>query len=239
MMFRKPTCSVLALCAVLLVAGCGRSAPTLGAGSTAVAVRSELPAPDPVAAAQSDRTFVLGPFDTVSVSVFGAPELTREGMIDSSGNFSLPLVGQIRAAGQTPAQLETAIADRLRGPYVRNPEVTVSVTKIQSRTVTVDGAVKRPGVYPVSSRTSLQQAVAMAEGAAEFAQLREVVVFRTIDNQRMAARFDLEAIRAGQMADPMVYGDDIVVVGTNDGRRRFREIIQAIPVFGVFAPVVR
>lgn len=231
--------ALCAACAAFALASCAGSSPMISTASTAVEVQRDLPAPDPVALVQADRTFVIGPLDTISVTVFGAPELTREAIVDASGNFSLPLIGAVMAAGRTPAQLETDIANKLRGPYLRNPEVTVSVTKVQSRTVTVDGAVRRPGVYPVMNRTSLQQAIAMAEGAGDYAQLREVVVFRTIGDRRMAALFDLEAIRAGQMADPQVFADDIVVVGTNEGRRRFREIVQAIPVLGVFTPVVR
>lgn len=221
------------------LAACAGSSPTLGPASTAVTVQPELPTPDPLEAARVQRTFVLGPFDEIKVSVFGAEELARAGMVDSSGSFSMPLLGQVTAAGNTPAQLEELIADRLRGRFLRNPEVTVSVTKVQSRTVTVDGAVALPGVYPVVGETTLQQVVAQARGATEFAQLREVVVFRTIDKRRMAALFNLEAIRAGQAVDPQIYSDDIVVVGTNTGRRNFRDIIQAIPVLGVFTPVVR
>lgn len=222
----------------LLLAGCGGSSPTLGPASRAVAVQSELPTPDPLQSLRVQRTFVLGPFDEIKVSVFGAEELTREGMVDSSGGFSMPLLGQVPAAGNTPAQLEQIIADGLRGRFVRNPKVTVSVTKVQSRTVTVDGAVGLPGVYPVVGDTTLQQVVAQARGTTEYAQLKEVVVFRTIDKQRMAALFNLEAIRAGQAADPQIYSDDIVVVGTNNRRRNFRDIIQAIPVLGVFTPVL-
>ena len=230
--------SALASAISLSVAGCAGS-PTLGPASNAVAVQQELPTPDPLQTARIQRTFVLGPFDEIKVNVFGAAELAREGMIDSSGYFSMPLLGQVVAAGKTPAQLEQSIAESLRGRFLRDPEVTVSVTKLQSRTVTVDGAVGLPGVYPVIGDTTLQQVVAQARGTTEYAQLREVVVFRTIESKRMAALFDLSAIRAGQAADPQIYSDDIIVVGTNTRRRNLRDIIQAIPILGVFTPVLR
>lgn len=236
MTFPKKSVPIGAL--ALLLAGCGGSSPTLGPASSAVTVQRDLPTPDPLQALRVQRTFVLGPFDEIKVSVFGADELAREGMVDSSGSFSMPLLGQVQAAGNTPSQLEQVIADGLRGRFVKNPKVTVSVTKVQSRTVTVDGAVGLPGVYPVVGDTTLQQVVAQARGTTEYAQLREVVVFRTIEQKRMAALFNLEAIRAGQAADPQIYSDDIVVVGTNTGRRNFHDIIQAIPVLGVFTPVL-
>lgn len=223
----------------MALSSCAGSAPSLGSQSNAVEVYSELPAPDPSTAVKARNSFVIGPFDTIQVAVLNAPELEREGMVDSSGNFSMPLIGSVQAGGRTPEELERAIADALRGKYVRDPQVTVSLTKVQSRTVTVDGAVRRSGVYPINDKTTLQQAVALAEGGSEFADFSEVVVFRTIDDRRMAALFDLEAIRAGQMQDPQIYGDDIVVVATNEGRRRFRDIVQSVPMLGVFTPVVR
>lgn len=222
----------------LPIVACAGSSPTIGPASTAVSVQSELPAPDVTQPSNLQTEFVLGPLDQITVSVFGAEDLTRSGIIDSSGAFSMPLLGQVVAAGKTPAELEAYIADRLRGDYVRNPQVTVGVTEIRSRTVTVDGAVALPGIYPVMGRTTLQQAVAQARGATEFAQLREVIVFRNINGQKMAALFNLEAIRAGQTVDPQIYGDDVVVVGTNQGRRQFRDIVQSIPVLGVFTPVL-
>lgn len=222
----------------LPVVACAGSSPTIGPASSAVMVARDLPAPDITQPSNLQTAFVLGPLDEITVSVFGAEDLTRSGIIDSSGSFSMPLLGQVMAAGRTPAELEAHIADGLRGNYVRNPQVTVGITQIRSRTVTVDGAVTLPGIYPVVGRTTLQQAVAQARGATEFAQLREVVVFRTINGQKMAALFNLEAIRAGQMIDPQIYGDDVVVVGTNQGRRQLRDIIQAIPVLGVFTPVL-
>ncbi|MFN6934344.1 MAG: polysaccharide biosynthesis/export family protein [Tsuneonella sp.] len=221
-----------------LLSACAGSSPTLGPASSAVSVQQQLPAPDPLQNSRIQRTFVLGPFDEIKVAVFGAEALTRAGIVDSSGNFSMPLLGQVPASGKTPEQLEVYIADKLRGDYMRDPEVTVSVTEIRSRTLTVDGAVMLPGIYPVVGETTLQQAVAQARGTSEYAQLREVVVFRTIKGQKMAALFDLEAIRAGQTPDPQVYGDDIIVVGTNKARRNFKDIVSSIPVLGVFTPVL-
>jgi polysaccharide export outer membrane protein len=182
------------------------------------------------------RDFRIGPFDTIAVAVFNAPDLAREGMVDSTGTFPMPLIGPIQVAGLTPDQVGAQIADRLRGRYVRNPQVTVAVREVRSRRLTVDGAVRQPGIYPIIGRMTLQQAIATARGADENARLDEVVIFRNVNNQQLAARFDLRSIRAGQLTDPEVYPDDIVLVGDNAGRRRLREILQAIPILGVFTP---
>ncbi len=229
---------IFGLAACGFLAACASSAPTLGSASTAVEVRSELPTPDPMQAARLSQVYIMGPFDSISVSVLRSEDMTRKGLIDAAGNFSLPLIGQIAAAGKTPQEFEQLVADKLRGSYFTDPQVTVTVLEISERTVTVDGAVKQPGVYPINGRSTLQQTVALARGPNEFAELKEVVVFRRIDGQNMAALFDMQAIRSGQAADPAIYPEDIVVVGANEGRRRFLDIVQVLPVLGVFSPVL-
>lgn len=229
---------IFAASAVLLAPGCA-SGPRLDEDATAVRVTSSLPAPDIDAAPENMPAYRIGAFDTIAVEVFGAEDLGREGMVESSGTFTLPLIGAVQAAGLTTAELSTQIADKLRGRYVRDPQVTVNVREIRSRLVTVDGAVNQPGIYPVIGDMSLLQAIATARGTGEFAQLDEVVIFRTVEGESMAARFSLSDIRTGRTPDPRVYGNDIVVVGENAARRRFKDIMQAIPILGVFTPVVR
>jgi polysaccharide export outer membrane protein len=102
--------------------------------------------------------------------------------------------------------------------------------------ITVDGQVNKPGLYPVIGRMTLLRAVATAEGANEYAKLQDVVVFRTVDGQQMAARFDLKAIRTGQYEDPEVFANDVVLVGNNTARRLFRDALTIAPA--VFTPLV-
>lgn len=224
--------------AASLVGGCTRSSGGIAPGASAVAVQETLPPPDPMARSNDLQTYRIGPFDKVSINVFGATELTREVTVDSSGAIAMPLIGQIQAAGMTTAELGGAVAERLRGRYLRNPQVSVGVTEMRSQRFTVDGAVNAPGVYPVVGRMSLMQAIASARGATEFAALERIAIFRTVNNQRMAAVFNLRDIREGRYADPQIYADDVVVVGESGSRRFWRDIIQAIPVLGVFTPLV-
>lgn len=222
----------------LLVGGCAASIPDLSPNATAVQVSSDLPPPTTDAPTLDPRLFRIGPSDTLSIQVFGVPDLTREGMVDATGGFSMPLIGMVHAAGLTPEQLATSIAQQLRGRYVRDPQVTVSVREVRSQRITIDGGVNHPGIYPVPGRLTLQQAVALAQGATEFAQTSQIVVFRMIGGRSMAARFSLDAIRAGLAPDPQVYADDVIVVGDSASRRRFRDILQALPALGVFTQLL-
>lgn len=228
------------LVTILLLASlsaCAQSYGGLGPNSTAVRVASELPPPDSTSLTAGQSTYRIGPYDNIRIQFLGVEDLDREGAVDASGTFSLPLIGNMMVAGKTPREVEAEIADALRGRYLRDPQVTVSIREIRSQRVTVDGAVTQPGVYPVVGDLSLIQAVALARGTTEFANIDRVVVFRTVDNQRMAAMFSLRAIREGALADPVIYGNDTVVVGESGGRRTFREILQIIPALGVFIPL--
>jgi len=180
----------------------------------------------------------IAPMDVIRVEVFGAPELTREAEVDAAGNFSVPLAGAIRAAGKSPAEFSDAVASQLRGRYLKSPQVSVNIVKAQAKTFTVDGAVKQPGNYPIVGKMTLQQAIATAHGADSAANLNNVVIFRTVNNQKTAALFSLKAIRAGQLNDPEIYGNDIVIVGESAARRFFRDFGNMFPLLGAFVPVL-
>ncbi len=179
----------------------------------------------------------IGVGDKLSVRVFQVPDLSFDALtVDTSGNIQMPLIGAVRAAGLNSGQLSADIATRLSAQYLRNPQVTVTVTEAASQKITVDGAVTKPGVYEMRGATSLLQAVAMAEGPTRVADLTKVAVFRTIDGQRSVALFDLAAIRQGRADDPSVLGDDVIVVDTSRLNSAMREIVGAIPALSIFRP---
>lgn len=178
----------------------------------------------------------IGASDELNIKVFQIPDLTFEEIfVDASGNLQMPMIGTVRAQGLTPEELSTEMERLLREKYLRNPQVSVTVTEAANQKVTVDGAVTKPGVYRMQGRTTLLQAVAMAEGPTRVADLGSVAIFRTVDDRRMVALFDLGQIRAGRMADPYIQGDDIVVVDTSRLSANMRDILAALPGLAVFA----
>jgi polysaccharide export outer membrane protein len=173
------------------------------------------------------------------VSIFGAPELGSTGLVDGAGNFSMPLAGTLHVAGLTPEEISAAVETKLRGAYVKNPHVALNVKQTgNQQAVTVDGEVQQPGIYPVTGQMTLQQAIATAHGASDTANIRNVVVFRTVNNQKMAALFDLKLIRSGRAPDPAIYGNDIVVVGQSAIQKFLRNTTMAFPLVGRFIPLV-
>ena len=158
----------------------------------------------PLAAVAPDA-YRLGPLDELLVTVFREPDLSAKDLpVDLNGSVSLPLLGQVQASGRTSAELAAAIAQGLNRRYLRDAQVTVSVTKPVNFSVTIDGEVKKPGVYQIPGSLTLVQAIALGEGTTEYARQNEVIVFRTIAGQRYVARFDLHEIRSARAPDPAI-----------------------------------
>jgi polysaccharide export outer membrane protein len=203
----------------------------LGAGAkaqalAAAALRAEAPA-SPVTG-----DYKIGPEDTLEIDVFQLSDLNRTAQVDSSGRILLPLIGQVQAAGKTSEQLSHDIADQLGEKYVKNPQVTVVVKDAQGQRITVDGAVGQPGVYTLTGPTTLMQAVALAKGPdSKLANLHKVVVYRMVNTQRVTTNYDLQSIRDGKTADPLIYGKDVIVVDQSGGRSFMRDL-------GTVAPIV-
>jgi len=180
--------------------------------------------------------YKIAPMDMLTVKVFKSQDLTGDYQVDLAGNISMPLVGEVPAANLTTAQLDQELTKVLGQKYFEHPDVAVGIKASTRRSVTVDGAVKEAGTFPISGSTSLMQAVALAGGTTEDANVRRVAVFRTIGGQRQAAAFDLAAIRHGQSQDPPVYPGDIVIVDGSAIKEGFKRFTQAFPLFSIFRP---
>lgn len=207
-------------------------------GDLTVVQGNELP-PPVVSDFRPERPDIyrLGPLDKLRVDVFGVTELQNmEFQLDAAGRLTFPFVGPISASGMSIDELSAAIADGLRGRYVLDPKVAVNLTQQQSQLVTVEGSVVEPGVFPVTSNTTLLRAIAQAKGLSEFAKVEQIVILRTVDSQRMAALYDLRQIRSGVYADPAIYANDVIVVGDSPQRRMFRDFLQLTPL--LTAPLI-
>ena len=204
-----------------------------GAGAKAQALAAAALRDQPVMAGASGD-YKIGPEDTLEIDVFQLSDLNRTAQVDSSGRILLPLIGQVQAAGKTSEQLSHDIADELGRKYVNNPQVTVVVKDAQGQRITVDGAVGQPGVYSLTGPTTLMQAVALAKGPdTKLANLHKVVVYRMVNAQRVTTNYDLQSIRDGKTADPLIYGKDVIVVDQSGGRSFLRDLGTVAPIVSV------
>jgi polysaccharide export outer membrane protein len=180
--------------------------------------------------------YIIGPDDVISVDVFQIPDLSRTVQVDSEGNILLPLLGSVPAAGRSVAQLSQQVAAAYGNKYVRDPKVTVSVKESESQKVTVNGAVVQPGIYPITSGTTLMQAIALAKGPDTKLASDRVAIFRTVGKNRTEATFNIDDIQSGKVQDPQLQAHDIVVVDTS-GTRRFLQDISPIAPFAVLGAI--
>lgn len=122
------------------------------------------------------ESYELGSGDKLRVLVFDEEDLSGEFQVDGSGMVSMPLIGQVLAEGRTVRELEAAIADSLRGRYLRDPQVSAEV--LEFRPYYILGEVNRPGTYPYTSGLTVMNAVATAEGYTYRANQRVVFIRR-------------------------------------------------------------
>lgn len=173
--------------------------------------------------------------DELAIQVFQEPDLSVASLIvDPSGNVILPLLGQMRAAGHSPQELQIMIERGYAERYLRDPDVAVNLLEVQPQTVSVEGEVEDPGVYQIRPGQTLLTALALAGSPTDTARFDEIIVFRQIAGERHGAIFDLTEIRAGRLDDPRLLPDDVIVVGYSSARGLYKDFIQTAPLIGVF-----
>jgi polysaccharide biosynthesis/export protein len=128
-------------------------------------------------AVAADDNYVLGPEDEVSITVWDNPDLTRKTRINIEGTISFPLIGELRVSGLSALQLEKRLRDMLADGYLVSPQVSVQVTDYRSRKIFVIGEINSPGAYPLTRKTFLIEAIAMAGGVKEDAD-HEIMIVR-------------------------------------------------------------
>lgn len=216
----------------LIVSGCAA-----GPGGSVPYSPVGFGAPDEVLVQRSDEIATIVPMDKLRVTVFQEENVSGDFAVDAAGRIDYPLLGLLEVQGLTAPQLSEMIRTRLASSYFRDPKVQVTLTEAAARTVTVEGAVGRSGIFPIEGQTTLIRAVALANGTTQDANDSRVIVFRQIGGQRMAAAFDLKAIRRAEAEDPRIYGNDVIVVPGSGNRQIWQGVLGALPVIGIFSQV--
>lgn len=179
--------------------------------------------------------YQIAPADVLALTVFDEPQVSNPSLrVDEMGYVQIPLIGQVRAAGLSAPELSDAIALRLKRSYLVNPRVNISVSEPAKRFVSVEGEVNQPGVYEISRSFTLLAALARAQSPTTSAKLDQVIILRTINGQRMAARFNIKDIRGGISPDPQVMDNDVIVVGYSRSRGFYQDMLRAAPLFNAF-----
>ena len=159
------------------------------------------------------KDYVIGPDDVLDMNVWKEQELTRSLQVRPDGKISMPLLGDVQAAGLTPGQLAQNVTDRLK-KYLTAPQVTVILTQINSQRVYVMGEVTRPGAYPVLPGMTILQAISSAGGLTPFANGKKIFLMRDENHIQTKYPFSYKEVLDGRKAEenlPVKAGDTIVV----------------------------
>jgi polysaccharide biosynthesis/export protein len=168
---------------------------------------------DASAAKPHDDSFVIGNDDVLAINVWKEPDISRSIPVRSDGKISLPLVGEVQAAGLTPLKLEKDIAGKLKN-YISEPEVTVMVQQVNSQKFNILGQVVRPGSYVIANSPTVLDAIALAGGFRDFAKQKSIYVLRQGTAGESRIPFNYKDVSQGKnMAQntKLLPGDTIIV----------------------------
>jgi polysaccharide export outer membrane protein len=162
---------------------------------------------------QTSDDYRIGAEDVVEVTVWKNPDLSREVTVLPDGKISLPLIGDIQAAGRTPNHLMADITEKLDAYYKEPPKVSVIVKEIKSFDIYVLGDVTTPGKQEVKPGTSFLQAIALAGGFTEFAKTRKIILRRQMaGGEEVAIGIDYRAVVAGVERNLRLKSGDTIIV---------------------------
>jgi polysaccharide export outer membrane protein len=168
-------------------------------------------AKDPPTSTASSQTYVIGPDDTLYISVWKEPDLTETLPVRADGKISMPLLNDIQAAGLTPMQLGAALTEKLK-KYVSDPHVTIVVTQMNSQRVYVTGEVLHPGAMNLTPGMTVLQALSSA-GFTQFANTKAIYVLRNQNGSETKLPVNYKKLIKGEGGQNIALkpGDTIVV----------------------------
>jgi polysaccharide export outer membrane protein len=178
---------------------------------------SSLPATAPTATTRANahpEDYIIGSDDVLAINVWKEPELSRTLPVRPDGKITLPLVGDVEAAGLTPHKLQENITQGLRS-YIDSPAVTVIVQEVKSAKFNIVGEITRPGSYLLSQPTTVLDAIAVGGGLRDFAKRTHIYVLRTnADGSHSRLPFDYKDVIKGKKLSENVElrpGDTVVI----------------------------
>jgi polysaccharide export outer membrane protein len=185
----------------------------VGAAAFASAQESAKKADPPAPAAGASDTYKIGPQDMLRIDVWKEPDISRSIPVRPDGKISLPLLNDVQAAGLTSMELAGVIRDGLT-KYITSPQVTVTVTEINSRRVYCTGEVLKPGALSLLPNMTALQAISSCGGFTQFARIKGIYVLRNENGKQKQYPFNYKDVVKGKRPEDNILlqpGDVIVV----------------------------
>lgn len=169
--------------------------------------------PAAAAASTDPNAYIIGEQDSLMITVWKEKELSGSVVVRPDGKITVPLVGEVKAIGMTPVQLQSLLSEKLK-PFVTMPQVTVSVSDIRSRKVYLVGHAAREGAFNVNSSTTALQIIAQAGGLKDFAKRKKIYILRQQGAEQVRYSFNYDEVIKGKKQEQNILlqpGDTIVV----------------------------
>jgi polysaccharide export outer membrane protein len=157
--------------------------------------------------------YVIGPEDVLGILFWREPDMSGEVTVRPDGKISLPLIGEVKAAGLKPDVLREQLQSA-GGRYLADANANVVVKQINSRKVFVTGQVSKPGAYPLTSPHSVMQAIALAGGLTEYAEGDKITIMRSEQGHTQVLKFNYKKVSKGVSLEQNIQlmpGDTVVV----------------------------
>jgi polysaccharide export outer membrane protein len=157
--------------------------------------------------------YLIGPNDVLNIFIWREPDLTQDVVVMPDGRITFPMVGEIMAQGRTVSELKDMITERLKN-FITAPEVTVIVRSSQSRIIYTIGKVNGPGPYPLTPGMTVLQALSVAGGLTDWADLKNIIIVRRLGEKEIQIPFNYKDFIAGKNPEQNILlkpSDTIVV----------------------------
>jgi polysaccharide export outer membrane protein len=177
----------------------------------------------------NSKAYKIGPRDMLEVTVFKVPDLSKIVQVSEAGTINYPLIGELETGGKTAREVEQDLTRLLGAKYLQNPQISVLIKEYNSQRVTVEGAVKKPGVYPITGGMSLLAAIAFAGGFEGNAE-ETVLLIRQKDGKPSSGKFDVSQIHNGKMADIPLEAGDVIIAPTSDIKQGMEVLFRLTPL---------
>lgn len=201
---------VLALSVVAAVSGCEGIVPVTSSDAATAA-----PPKPAVSTPPKNADYLINPGDMLDVSVWKEEGLERQVLVLPDGTFAFPLVGSIKAAGRSPADVQKTLSERIKR-FIPYPVVTVSVREVAGNTIFVLGYVAKPGAYPATRHLDVLQALSLAGGLTPQANERNIEIVRRENGQQRIYPFNFADFKQGTGLEANIIldsGDTVIVPG--------------------------
>lgn len=204
-----------------------QAAAVPGASAGGLRVVKELPPP---IKGEDGSVQQIARNDVLEIDVFQVDQLDRTVQVDSNGYISLPLIGQIEAAGNSQSGLERKIAAAYGKKYLQSPQVSVFVKESAGERVVVNGQVNKAGIYPVTVGSTLLGVISQAGGLSKVADSSKIYIYRDYPGGKLVAPYNLTQIQTAKKKDPPISGGDVIVVFPSGSKVALQNLAEVLGV---------